>query len=151
VTDAEVLATVEAAFAAVPRPARTHEHLCEECDEHASLLASRDHQSLAHDDIGPQSWDPITGVTPQAFAYWMPALVRYAFAPPHEKWGWYGGQLFFHLAFDGRHNVRWQYCTQQQRQAVRILLEHLAATRADLIDEEMCRPQFYHAVDAWAE
>ena len=59
-TDAAILAAIEAAFASCPRPERFTDHpYCSECEEHHETLNARDRETLTHDDVGSQAWDPI--------------------------------------------------------------------------------------------
>ncbi|HEX6030538.1 MAG TPA: DUF6714 family protein [Tepidiformaceae bacterium] len=152
-TDSEMLAAVREAFASVERPEHfTNFRHCDECAEHDETLRGRDLETLSHDDIGSGSWDPITMCTPDAFAYWMPALARLALDEPHSHWGWFGPQLFFQLERDGPRNERWAFCTPAQRAAVRRLLEHIVETRAKLIDDHWnARNEVLRAWQVWAE
>jgi hypothetical protein len=150
-TDAEILDLVTKAFAGCPRPEHfaDHTHCCE-CAEHDATLLSRDVDRLTQDEVGSPAWDPICFITPEGFAYYLPALARLALAAEHPTWGWYGPQLFFHLASDGRRNARWLHCTPEQRRAVAALLEHIFATRAALIQPFDERP-FFEALEVWSD
>lgn len=134
-SDVEILDRVRGVFASCPRPERFTNHpFCGECEEHHETLASRDLDTLCFDDIGNGAWDPTTMATPEAFAYYMPALARLALDDPHPTWGWFGPQLLFQLERDGPRNERWQAMTAAQRATVVALLDHIVETRAELLD-----------------
>jgi hypothetical protein len=150
-TDDEVLTSLRAAFADCPRPEHFVEHThCRECAEHDATLLAREVSSLSHADVGSPGWDPVCFVTPEGFAYYLPALARLALAPEHPEWGWYGPQLLFHLAYDGKRNTRWARCTPEQRRAVAGLLEHIFATRAGMLEPFDERP-FFEAMEVWSD
>ncbi len=151
-TDAEILALVAFAFASAERPEHfTNFGHCDECRDHDDLLRSRDLETLTIDDVGNQGWDPIIFTSAAAFAYYIPALARLALAAPHPAWGWYGDQLSVHLRMDGRRNSRWSHCSPPQREAIRALLEHIFATRSDIIQRYDIFPEFSEALDVWSE
>jgi hypothetical protein len=147
-----VVASLYTAFAGLARPEHFTNHThCDECLEHDDFLRSRDRDGLSHDDLPSAAWDPITMTTPTAFAYLLPGLARLALAPPHDQWGWYGERLVFQLRWDGRLNVRWQACTPAQRRAVAGFLEHLLATRTDLVAEYDYSEELSDALSIWSE
>jgi hypothetical protein len=151
-TDRELLAEIERAFEGAPRPEHftSHTHCCE-CFEHDELLRSRDRETLGIGDVGSQSWDPICCLTPEGFAYYLPALARLALSAPDEHWGWYGDQLAFHLRYDGPRNARWEHCNPGQRRAVAKLLDHILETRAELADRDGCADALFEAREIWSE
>ena len=150
--DGEVLAAVNDAFGSLPRPEHfTHHTHCDECQEHDELLQQRTLETLAIEDVGSQAWNPITMCTPEAFAYWLPALTRLALEPEPERWDWYGYILLFELRWDGPRNERWAYCSPIQRKAVTRLLEHLDATRSGSISRYDCWRETMQAWAIWSE
>ncbi len=150
-TDAEVLALVRERFA-VPRPEHftDYTHCCE-CEEHDATLKARDLETITMDEVGSPGWDPITFCTPQAFAYWMPALARLTLDQPHDYWGWYGDGLLNQVERDGPRNERWLACTPAQRQAVVALLEHIFTTRAALIEDYDLLHRLTRVVEMWSD
>jgi hypothetical protein len=151
-TDAEVIAAVRDAFASCPRPEHftNYEHCCE-CEEHDAELLSANIDTLSLDVVGNAGWDPICFVTPEGFAYYLPALARLALDGELPQRDWYGPQLFFHLTYDGPGNVRWQHCTPLQRRAVARLLEHIMETRGELIEKYTAGIELLRAIDVWVE
>lgn len=151
-TDAEILDRIDREFAPCPRPEHftDYRHCCE-CYEHDELLRSRDRETLRVEDVGSEAWDPVCFATPDAFAYYMPALARLALAPPDPVWGWYGSQLAFHLAYDGPRNARWERCTPGQRRAVAALLAHVVESRAALADDSYSTDRLLQALDVWSD
>ncbi len=151
-TDVEMLALVREAFADVERPEHftNHTHCCE-CAEHDAVLMSRDLETLEIEDVGSQAWNPITMATPRAFAYYMPALARLALDPMPKDWDWYGYIILFELRRDGPRNDRWLVCTQGQRAAVAVLLEHLYSTRSKEIEVYDCSYELMEALETWSD
>ena len=151
-SDADILQGVQQAFAGCRRPEHfmnfTH---CEECAEHDELLRSRDIYTLRIEDVGNPGWDPICFISPEGFAYYLPALARLALAEPDYAHGWYGGQLLFHLCSDGRRNERLLACTPEQRRSVVEFLQHLAETRASLADSELRTDDLFQAIEIWSD
>jgi hypothetical protein len=151
-TDSEVLREIDLAFGDLPRPDAFTDHPgCCECAEHDALLQDRERETLSIDDVGSQAWNPITMCTPQAFAYWFPALARLALDPAPEGRDWYGYIILYELRWDGPRNVRWQECTLEQRRAVTLLLEHLFETRSREIALHNCGTELLEALDIWSE
>src|SRR5262245_58359958 len=74
-TDGEVLAQVDSAFAQAPRP----EHFAErpldlERKDHDDLLRSRTRETLRISDVEMLGYNPINCMTPEAFRYFFPKL-----------------------------------------------------------------------------
>ncbi len=67
-------------FSAFARPARFHEHFASdpEAADHESLLQARNRQTLALDDVAGIGYNPISGISPEGMAYFMPRLVELA-------------------------------------------------------------------------
>jgi hypothetical protein len=150
-TDREILDEIAREFAACPRPEHftDYTHCCE-CYEHDEVLRSRDRDTLGAEDVGNPGWDPICFVTPEGFAYYLPALARLALSEPDPARDSYVSQLAFHLLYDGANNARWQHCTAGQRAAVAALLAHLIETRAALADEAYCADMLLEAFEVWS-
>lgn len=150
-TDSEILNLFVTAFAGAPRPEHftNYAHCCE-CAEHDAVLMDRDRATLAIEDVGGQGWNPITMATPQAFAYYLPALARLALDPVPDAWDWYGYIILFELRRDGPRNDRWLHCTSPQRRAVVALIEHLFETRAAEIELYNCGHELLETVAIWS-
>jgi hypothetical protein len=151
-SDEEVLTEITSAFAGCPRPDHftNYRHCCE-CYEHDELLRSRTRDDLGMADVGSEAWDPICFVSPEAFAYLMPALARLALGPQDAQWGWYGSHLAFHLAWDGPENARWLACTERQRCAVAALIAHMLETRTEFVDASYRADLFLQALEIWLD
>lgn len=149
--DRQVLRRIDEAFAGVSKPEHfTNYTHCDECAEHDKTLRLRTRATLRREDLGNAGWDPITFSSAHGIAYLFPALARIALLP--DAWrshSWYGGQLLFHLSYDGGSNKFLAWCSTRQADAVYELLRHMAATRYDAIarygDEEALRA----SLDAW--
>jgi hypothetical protein len=150
--DAQVLEAIQRAFADCPRPDHFTEYThCCECAEHDEVLRSRDVQTLRIEDVNNPGWDPICFVSVQGFAYYLPALARFALKAPADQQGWYGGQLLFHLRLDGPGNERVRACTSDQRKSVVGLLQHLVETRAELVDNYGCSDDIFRVIEYWSD
>ena len=150
-SDAQVLEAIQEAFAGCTRPRHfTNYTHCSECAEHDEVLRSRDVQTLRIEDVGNPGWDPICFISPEGFAYYVPALARLALAQPAEPHGWYGQQLLFHLCSDGRGNQRIGVCTPEQRRSIVRLLHHIVETRAELVDSYACSDDLFRVFDYWS-
>lgn len=148
-TDADILAGIDAAFGACARPAHFTNHMhCEECAEHDALLCSRDRATLAIADVGNPGWDPMCFCSPEGKAYYLPALARLALAEPDAQYGWYGGQLVFHLWSGGEYNPFYAYCNAEQRRAIVALLAHFVESRAALAEYDA--DEIFQAVELWS-
>ena len=150
-TDTEILNSLNEAFVDCPRPLHfTNWTHCEECKEHDDLLCSRDSSSLSLKDVGNVGWDPICSISPEGFAYYVPALARLAMTKPEQPFDWFGSQLLPHLCYDGPGNNRVLACTPSQRTAVVLFLNHLSETRADLADACYCVDELLEAIKIWS-
>jgi len=129
--DADVLAEIDAAFGAVPKPEHftDFEH-CEECSEHDETLRSHDRESLEVSHVGNAGWDPLCFCSPIGLAYYLPTLARFALAEPTYNYGWYGDQFLFHVIYAGEENRLLRFCSPEQRRAIAALLVHIVETRA---------------------
>ena len=150
-SDAEMLSRLEQAFRTRSRPEHFTNYLhCEECAEHDQLLISRDLESLRIEDVGNPGWDPICFISPEGFAYYLPALARLTLAEPTFGYPWYGDQFFWHLIMDGPANTRVLACTPEQRKAVAMFLQHLLETRAAQIDESLLGDDALRSFRIWS-
>jgi hypothetical protein len=150
--DAEILEQVREAFASCPRPEHftNYTHCCE-CAEHDDVLRSRDLETLSIEDVGNPAWDPICFISPEGFAYYLPALCRLALSPEDPHRGWYGYPFLFHLRYDGPQTVRILACTPEQRRAVAAVLRHILETRAELADRYGQSHELLTAIEYWSE
>jgi hypothetical protein len=114
-------------------------------------LRSRDLDTLRIEDVGNAAFDPICFISPEGFAYYMPALARLTLEPPAEPHGWYGEELLFHLRYDEARNRRVLACTPEQRQAITGFLRHLVETRTELLDSYGCTDEMFQALEIWSE
>jgi hypothetical protein len=103
---------VRDAFANVPRPAELGRGTCrcEECAEHEQTLASHTPETITLAELGNPGWDPMCFANDAAFAWYMPAMVRFALTTDL-----YIDQLCFHLALPSRADA----LTAEQTGAVR--------------------------------
>jgi hypothetical protein len=130
-SETKILALVDRAFGASPRPEHfTNFNHCDECAEHDELLRSRDRDTLTVDDVGNAGWDPLSFTSSAGFAYYMPKLVRLALEAREPLGGlWYAGQLMTHFWHGGRYNKHLHEFDTHQRQAVIAFAEFLINDR----------------------
>jgi len=149
--DTPLLERIDAAFAGVDRPEHFTDHRhCSECAEHDETLRSHDRHSLGQRHVGNPSWDPLCFCSAQGQAYYLPALARFALAPPDPQYGWYGEQLLFHLTSGGERNALYLHCTPDQRAAIAALLAHLVESRAALVDAHRAQDDLLRAWELWS-
>jgi hypothetical protein len=151
VTDEEILEGIPRVFSSCPRPDHfTNYNHCHECREHNEVLRSRDLDTLCIVDVGNIGWDPICFISPEGFAYYLPALARLALAEPAEPHDWYGSQLLFHLDSSALDNERRRICSPDQRRAVVALLNHILETRSELVDDYLAAGNLLDAITFWS-
>jgi hypothetical protein len=149
-TDTDVLAELNAAFAGCKRPDHfTNFRHCCECAEHDELLRSRDRETLGIEDVGNPGWDPLCFTSAECLLYFLPALGRLALEQPADNLNWYGPQLHFHLTYADTSNRILGAASPEQRRAVAHLLTHIVETRAALCETWSCREDLLAAAELW--
>lgn len=63
-------------FAEAPRPRQFTSRHCDECIDHDETMKSFDNETLTPKVLENPGWDPRCFLTPEAFRYFMPGLVR---------------------------------------------------------------------------
>jgi hypothetical protein len=150
--DAQILKQIDDCFGAISKPEHfTNYTHCDECEEHDTVLRSRDRQTLSLEDVGNPGWDPLCFSSPQGIAYYMPTLVRLALAPPSREHGWYAEQLLFHLYAGFKENAFYQYCSPPQRAAVAAYLQHILETRAEFVGTDFLADELLRCYALWSE
>jgi hypothetical protein len=148
-TDEEIKAGVARAFADVPRPERfTPREHCEECAEHDETLRRFDPDTIGLEQLGNPGWDPMCYVSPEAFRYYFPALVRLALdsgGGPHS----YLSSFLFHVLHDGENNLGFRHFTRPQREATLAVLRHLRTNRSGEIEAWALQGELDDAVALW--
>ena len=147
-SDDEILARVEAAFADVPRPARFTPFDADPQNlDHEEILQSRDRRTLSLQDVLP-TWDPMWSCTPEGLAYYFPRLASFALTEPFTP-DWYGAQLLSHVSWEGEANAFLRFCNAVQCSAVAQLLEHLYVSRRALVDDNLASDDFVDCIRVW--
>lgn len=121
-----VLAEVDAAFADVKKPDHfTDYNHCAECREHDDVLRSATRETITREALGGSGWDPMCFVDGQGFAYYFPAMARYALA--QDLWGGdpYIGQFIFHVGYEKAQNRHLKWFSAKQRQAAVSVMDQL--------------------------
>lgn len=147
--DDELKACVARAFADVPRPEQfTPREHCEECAEHDETLRRFDPDTIGLTELGNPGNDPMCYVTPEAFRYYFPALVRLALdsgSGPDS----YLGPFLFHVLNDGENNLSFRNFTKPQREATLAVLRHLRTNKARDIEAWALQGELDDAIALW--
>ena len=148
-TDSDVVAAVDQAFAA-PKPARFFPNDGDpESDEHNALLSDRDRTTLLLSDVDNAGWDPVCACSAEGFAYYFPALARFTLCDPSYSYYWYADQLIYLISRNSGDNRFLLFCSRQQREAVAMLVQHLIETRHDLIASHSQPSDFESCLELW--
>ncbi|WP_395007472.1 hypothetical protein [Undibacterium sp.] len=136
-TKQSVLEEIDAVFGPVIRPKKfTVEDGDPECMDHDALLKSRTRETLSLADVGNLGYDPLCECLPEGIAYFFPTLARFALSTPVDSFSWYGGQLIFHLSYNGKENKFLCYCSKLQRATVASLLKYIIDNYQELIHDD---------------
>lgn len=150
--DIAALEDFSQAFRNCPRPVHfTNFEHCDECAEHDRLLLSRTPETLSIENVDNPGWDPICFISPDGFAYFLPALVRLVLEESASDAEWFGNQFFWHLISDGPGNARLRHCSQVQRDAVARFISYLIETRSDQIEANCANEDALRALEIWSE
>ncbi len=143
-----VLAEVDAAFADVKKPDHfTDYNHCDECREHDEALRGPTRETISREALGGSGWDPMCFVDGHGFAYYFPAMARYALAP--DLWGGdpYIAQFIFHVCYEKAQNRHLKWFSPKQRKAAVSVMEQLMF-RTDISDYE--KQQLDRAKSDWS-
>lgn len=90
-----IIAEAERAFSGLSRPDMFIRGTCtcEECLEHEATMQSFVPENMPLDKLDKPGWDPICFASDEAFAYFMPGLVRLVLQHTDD----YVQQFLFHL------------------------------------------------------
>lgn len=112
--------------------------------------SARDPDTLTLEDVGNPGWNPIPFITPEGFAYYLPALARLALQEEPYGYDWFGFWFVWHLLSDGPRNARFNHCSPHQRQAVAAFVKHLIDTRADKLESAGGADEALRAHEIWS-
>jgi hypothetical protein len=90
-------------------------------------------------------------MSPEGFAYYLPALVRIALSAKNNPGDSYLPQFLTHLVGDGLRNARVLECCTEERKAIVSVLRHIAESRAALVDQQGCADQLFEALSCWGD
>lgn len=136
----------------MPKPEHfnNYRHCCE-CAEHDEILRLHDVDTIGLKQLRHAGSDPLCGVSPEGFKYYLPALVRLTLESIDHPDFFYGDQLLFHLTWDGEQNHHFLACTPKQRAFIAQFLEYLIETYAKAFDYGMSACQLLQAHDIWSQ
>jgi len=116
-----ILHDIDQAFGTTPRPEHfTNFKHCFECAEADEMLLSRTVKTITRDDIG--DWASVFLLTDEGWAYYFPALARFAVIP--NIWG--RQEYDFGRDLSARF-PRLDFFTREQRFVIATLMEWIAA------------------------
>jgi len=100
----------------MPKPEHftNYRHCCE-CAEHDETLLAYDVHTIGVEQLGNPGWDPLCFVSPEAFLYYVPALIRITLDTMEKPQDRYLDQLLFHLMRDGKDHALVRACSSAQR------------------------------------
>jgi hypothetical protein len=142
---AAALAAIDRAFGTLARPAvmgRSPQH-CDECADHEATMQAVTPETVTLEQVGNPAWDPICYVTDEAFCYFMPGLARLALGTGED---YYLDQFLFHL----EQGFRIDAFTAEQRRAVALLLDHIAAIMLNNPQADLDLDRLGHVMDTLA-
>jgi hypothetical protein len=91
----DIIATTYEVFSDVERPMDfTEKDHCEECEEHNEIMNKATLRGLTATDMGGLGWSPLSFLTPEAFAYFMPRLLELGLNGELDK---HNEPFLFHL------------------------------------------------------
>lgn len=129
-SDHDALTAVFQAFASVPKPERFFPNDGDpESADHNALLCARDRDTLSLSDVNNPGWHPVCSCSSAGFAYYFPALARFALESPGDSPFWYAEQSMYLISREGEHNRFLLFCDADQRRAVVQFVEYLVKTR----------------------
>jgi hypothetical protein len=152
--DEAILKRVHSAFESVPKPEHFTDYIhCCECNEHNDVLRAATRETIKREALGSMGWDPITFSSAEGIAYYFPMLARFALLPDFwtGQYDWYGVQILWCLARDGKENQFLKWCSSAQRDVAYAFIEHMATTRGEAIKNNCASDEeLQAALSAWA-
>ncbi len=127
----EVIAEVQKEFGNLPRPKMFIRGTCycDECIEHEKDMQAFSPDNLPLDKLGNPGWDPISFASDEAFAYFLPGLVRIVLDNTDD----YVQQFIFHLGL----NKRIAALSERQCRALIHVLDFLVLNKAETLDNNL--------------
>jgi len=129
--DEAVLNEINRVFIEVQKPTHFTDYLhCDECEMYDNRLTGNTRERISRYELSNLGGDPLTMSSAEGFAYYFPALARYALLPDiWHGYDWYAEQLIHHLSSSGVGNDFLAWCSTQQQMAVYQLLLLLSNSR----------------------
>jgi len=112
---------------------------CDECMEHEDTMQGFDPINLPLEQLNNPGWDPICFASNEAFAYFMPGLVKLLLNHTDE----YIQQFIFHVEQSDRLAV----LTSEQARALMHVLDFLVIHRVKALEENLVVDDLYRARD----
>ncbi len=148
-TDKEILDQADAAFAGVSRPDRFYHCDCDECRRYDEILRAKTPDTLSAEDL-PMEDCPMSGVSPEGFRYYLPAMIRVALSDEGGEFLSFLVPLYLSSLIRKGHRRHVDILNTAQKYAVRDFVFHARATRGQTFgDFLVSRKVLDRAVDLW--
>jgi hypothetical protein len=136
-TREQIISEVKEAFGQLRRPNMFIRGtcMCEECLEHEAEMQTFTPDSLPLDKLNNPGWDPICFASNEAFAYFMPGLVKLVLEHTND----YVQQFIFHAEQPDRLAAY----TPEQAQAIAHVLDFLVIHEAKALDDNLIVDELY--------
>ena len=144
----ELIEQVREAFPDVECPPHfTDFRHCEECAEHDQTLQSFDPDSIGLDQLGNPGWDPMCFVSPDAFLYYFPALVRLTIHDDGDDS--YLDQFLFHVTYEGEKSRFFKHFNKKQREVTLVTLHYIKENMTQRVEAWMLKDELQGAIALW--
>lgn len=125
-----------------------HEH-CDECFEHDETMRKATLRSLSAVEMGTAGWSPLSFLTEEGFAYYMPRFMEMAVRLEKNRHGEsFASHFLFHLApsldYDRFKNFDQRKCT-----IILSSLQHLLNEHRKKVVEEFIQEDLENAITYW--
>ena len=139
----DIISDVDEHFSGLTRPGKFTRGTCQcpECLEHEETMQSFTPGDLPLGKLDNPGWDPICFASDEAYAYFMPGLVRLVLAHTED----YVDQFLFHLS--GRAFA----LSAHQRRALLRVLAFLALHEDAALENTLSLPDLNHAKEKLAQ
>lgn len=145
--DEQTLNRIETAFQTIEKPEHfTNYTHCDECEYYDKLLISSTKYNISREKLGNSGSGPMGFANAQGFAYYFPALARYAtIGNAFRHYDNYANILINYLKERRSENSFYSWCNREQKQAVTSFLHHLANTQF----EQFVPAELRKAIKVW--
>ena len=147
----KIIQSLYEVFSCYKRPAHfTKFGHCDECREHDETMSSADLNTLKGFHLGTAGYGPLSFLTEEAFAYYMPRIIELALTGEECKYGDESvlSLLLFQL-IPTKDYDRFSKYNSEQRQAIMHALEYAFSKHRVLVAEEFIQEELDEAMSYW--